>query len=148
MISEVPPSELEVATLRKTTIQRLIELRDGNREYATDRLVNLHIASLYRALDKFEEADNALAVFIRRLENSPARDVMILAEAYYNKACYQSHHRAKVGNAEEKELMADEIRRNLKRAFEFDEALRRHAQTDPDLINVRTETWFKELQKN
>jgi tetratricopeptide (TPR) repeat protein len=140
MISEVPPSETEVATLRKATIQRLIELRDGDSEYATDRLVNLHIASLYLVLDDFEKADKALAEFIRQLEKSPSRDVAILAEAYYNKACYQSLHRAKIDNAEEKEVLADEIRRNLKRAFEFDEPLRRHAQTDTDLINVRTET--------
>jgi tetratricopeptide (TPR) repeat protein len=148
MIAEVPPSETEVATLRAMTIKRLTELRDGNSEYATDRFLNLHIASLYRVLDDFEKADNALALYIRQMEKSPSSDDEILAEAYYNRACYQSHHWAVVNNSEEKELLADAIGRNLKRAFELHQPLRRHAQTDDDLSNITSEPWFKKLLRN
>jgi hypothetical protein len=124
-------------------IQGLLDLRDGS--YSTDSHVNLLLGRLYKALSRFQAAEQAMSSFIVKKRKADKGDDAITADAYYNRACYQSLRWAGA-KANERTKLRNGIERDLRRIFKLDESYRASAQRDDDDFKaVRKEDWFKNL---
>jgi hypothetical protein len=124
-------------------IRALLELRSG--PHATDRFVNLLLGRLYKALNRFQNAEEAMTSFIDRKEKLGEGDDSAIADAIYNRACYQSLRWATATSLEQSGLKIG-IERDLRRIFGLDDTYRRDIQTDEDFDNVKDQDWFSSLK--
>ncbi|HKP47513.1 MAG TPA: hypothetical protein VJT50_13015 [Pyrinomonadaceae bacterium] len=123
-------------------IDALRELRSG--KHATDRYVNLLLGRLYKTLRRFENAEETMTSFIQRKEQAGEGDDSSIADAYYNRACYQSLRWNQATSAQKTALQSG-IERDLTRTFRLDQTYRRDAANDDDFAAVKGEAWFATL---
>ncbi len=141
MVSNFPLEE-GINRLQEESIAGLLELRNG--AYSTDPFVNLRLARLYRALKRYEAAEDVLSLYLagRRRSGEPADLAMITA--YFNRACYRSLQWQATNDADRGALSA-RIAQDLRRCFRLDNKTRTDAQTDRDFEHLHNQPWFQEL---
>jgi hypothetical protein len=123
-------------------IRALLDLRKG--AYSTDRYVNMLLGRLFKALNRFQNAEEAMTSFIGRKEASGEGDDAVTGDAYYNRACYQSLRWTGAKPEEQKKLSLG-IQRDLDRIFRLSENYRADVRVDDDFRAVKQEQWFKDL---
>jgi len=117
------------------------------KQRGTDRYVNLYLGRLYKALERYRNASEAMTSFIQRKQQAGEGDDQDITDAYYNRACYQNLLRQKVAADEAKELRPS-IEADLKRSISLDEQIKKFAFDDEDFESVKGEVWFKQLTES
>lgn len=140
-ISQLPLRPERYREVQETFVKHLMEMRSG---YATDPMLNQQLARLYVALERYRDAEEVMTAFIRRKREQGERHDDAIADAYYDRACYQALQWSGA-NREKKADLVSGIKRDLTRAFRLNNALRDEAKKDPELKDVAGESWFETI---
>ena len=125
-------------------IKKLKEIRKNK---PTDDLVNRYLGRLHKALRQFDKAADVMSAYIEKMEQAGEPDDTVMADAFFNRACYQSLQYPSADATLKVKLQAG-ITADLEKSIYSDITYKTAAGLDPDFGPVKEEPWFKQLLSN
>jgi hypothetical protein len=112
-------------------------------KHPTDRLLNLYLARIYKALGRYPAAISAVTVYIDSKQKAGQDNDLDMADAYYNRGCYRALLWAqKAAQQEVRDQLQKEIAEDIAKFRLIKDEIKKDVGTDTDFDAVRTESWF------